>query len=340
MPKRYSQGHFARRLRRQLAAHGHDCDVEWMAKPSYRSIHSDTLIRVTTRSERGIEVMHHSVASPPGVDCLTRILANQLRNPDAMGATSGMIYAAHQAIGSSVVLEPDMPPIVYRASGDDHLSVDLVMRPLDVIGRPHQMTIAYPLTQGHHRTKTFVVDLKRADARRRTRGGRPVGLRVGAGLATILRAHPDGLAMAREIMPGLARSVDLAEGAGSEQSEVTVVEARARIRGVYITVSARDIAVVGHELAKDITINGDIITIPDHLPEQVMILIAGRTLGEVIEGLPIASTTVIRRAYGKKSGTALVIDGSAITLASLMRELETRDAEATDADTTIDRKKD
>ena len=317
MPKRLSPGHLARAVRRQLERLGHRCTVEWIAKPAYEVNVSDPLIEIRTVVDGDERVLHHSVGPRPGPMDVERIVRKQCDPAANHGATRNDIVLALAVLGHAAIKREDMRPLVHFM---EHIHISVPAQPLDMLRRPHDMVFNIYPGKDQNGATAFAWSHRTEDAKRRRPSGKALGNRIGFGLASVLRIHPNGRDILRSLASDFEKALDAQRG--GEFTPIMLVGISIVRHGVNIELTSRDFVVKDCDLSHGVTISGNIVTIPGHLPQQIMIAAQGRPLSSMVEGLPIPGTIRMKRVYGKKGSTAVLLDGTAVTPDELLCELE------------------
>lgn len=322
--RKYSPGHLARRVRRTLGGMGYKAAVNWIDRPSYSTTMPERIMETRVLRDGAVHIMHHS-SCVPGTDVDVYRIVHALTEGEP-GVREDEIAAVRARYGEAVRKGDGMWSLVTRYHGgvDARMRILVPVDLLDLLGRVHPMVIDWsgPAEFRTHSWATRHLDCDRS--RRDVKGG-PKGVRVGGGLAAVLRSRVDGLERAARLFEDVAATMSKAD-LGDDMSEVTIVMMRGGDDEVRWRISGREIHVDGYRVPGG-EVTGDRVSLDQTLPEQIAVAMAGRPLGELVEGLPLDPAIVVKEARTRRRprpGTTLRLSVRPIAIEDLVKELGLR----------------
>lgn len=319
--RKYSPGHLARRVRRELERLGHDVAVEWIDRPAYPSTMPDRILETRVRRDGRVLVMHHSACLPGTDRDVSRIV--HAMTEDEPGVRTEEIAAIRARYGGALRKGDGMWSLVTRHHGGvtarmrTLVPVDL----LDLAGRTHAMVLDWSGGMDF-KTHSWAMTHLECDRGRRDANGVPKALRIGGGLAAVLRSRPDGLERAERLISELSTIIDGAD-LPNDMSRVTLVRIKGGDAQVAWHISGRDIQIDDYRFEGG-RIGVNSLIVDTVLPEQVIGAMAGRRLGDVVEGSGLDPAITIREARSRRRpspGTTFVLDLKPIGVDELIQEL-------------------
>jgi len=316
--------HLARRVQLACRRIGLDADAAWIDRPSYCHLSWEKVVETRVRSEGLTYVMHHSAHGPNKDRTLRNIMEVMAIPPH------GVELAEIQRLRSRLrhALRPDGYSVVTRTPGSGTYEVQIPTTMLDILGRPHDRIARCPVdpmeAYGTHMTAET---LRKLDKGRRSANGRPRAIMIGGGLVQVLKHHPHGRILARDLMPALERALERAE-VGSSSGVVGGVLGVTQLgttldHDVKIVLKNGTVQIRDHH-ARTCTLSGDLVSTTAELPAQILAACRGRGIGTVVEGAPVDPATPIREAYMRakpRRGAVFRLDVAAMPYADLMDEL-------------------
>jgi hypothetical protein len=322
--RKYSPGHLARRIRRTLERHGMTVGIAWIDRPAYQTSMPERILETRVSLDGSVHVMHHS-ACVPGTDRDVDRIVHDVTVGDP-GVRESEIDAVRARYGGAVRRGEGMWSLVTRYHGGIEarmrtlVPVDL----LDIAGRTHPMVIDWA-GSSDFKAHSWAMRHLECDRGRRDARGRPRPLRVGGGMAAVLRSRTDGLDRAERLLSDLTGIIDGAD-LGDDMSAVTLVKVKGGDAQVHWNISGRDIQVEDYRFTGG-RMSGSTLVVDRVLPEQMLGAIPGRTIGEVVEGVPLDGGIVVKEAHTRRRpvpGTSLKLDLRPVPIDDLIGELRRR----------------
>lgn len=319
--RKYSPGHLTRRVRRELARMGVEADVIWRDAPSYRTSMSPRIIETRIRKDGETFIMHHAAGDRGNDNDVARIVFEVTE--DIPGASEAEVEAVRARYRGALIEGEENWSLVTRrwTTRGKRLSTLVPVKLLDIAGRPHPMVIDWA-GAGDFQAHSWAMRHLECDRARRDARGRPKKVRIGGGLAAVLRMRGDGLERAERLMDDLAAVIDRAD-MPNDMSAVTLVKVKGGDAELRWQISGRDIQIDDYRVAgARISVNS--LILERTLPEQLLAAMQGRRLGDVVEGAPVNPETRIREARVRRrpwAGTTLSLDLKPIAPEDLVDEL-------------------
>lgn len=321
----YKGAHLIRRIRRQIEQAGRRAEVSLIPVPDWLegSFDKASLIEIKTFTGSSVQVLHHSVRMPVDEINIDRIVKRSLHND---GQTVAQISDILDILGPPLRKEEGYL-MMERFSCNPALVVPVRM--VDLIGREHDMSLYLPSSGKHpmpgdDRAQIMNQAHFECDEKRRDASGNPRPVKVGSLFAHYLRHHPEGASILEQVIPLLAETIDNADHREGG-SAVTVLQAKTGLpnAGLRWGIKDRTIHIVDHDHARW-AIEKDTLLIKVDLPQSMVTGLAGKRLGDIIDGLPLDPELVVTHAKLRRSpwsGVSLKIRGTSVCPQKLAREL-------------------
>lgn len=321
MPKRYSDGHFLRRIRRTLMPDGLARDIRLVPKPVLGSSSSLRVVEIkTTVTDGSVVIRHHNTGTPGTPADVERICAEHREAP---GVNLKDVQTVLSEVGKSLIAGNDPGYAVMRYSSEFPLMLHVEVVHYDIACRPHQRCTAIPLIGQVPSYWQKNIDLHQLelelDLKRRGRSGQPPKLMIDGGLAALIRQSKDAVQTLAKIKSALEAYVDQA-AYNDDHSVITIDTVNFTVDGISITAGQRGLRLKNHHIGRAV-INGKTITLPQQLPETVLVAISGKKLHQIVSPAPLRGDATILSAQSRARGTALTLKLKSVTYDELMREI-------------------
>ena len=322
--RKYSQGHLAQRVRRELARLGVDAEVAWRDAPTYRTSMPPRIVETRVRRDGATFVMHHSANARGDDRDVTRIVAAVTQ--DEPGVREAEVEAVRERYRGALARGEGNWSLVTRrwTTGGTRTSTLVPVDLLDIAGRTHPMVIDWA-GAGDFQAHSWAMRHLECDRARRDSRGRPRGVRIGGGLAAVLRTRGDGLRRAERLIGDLEAVIDRPDLPG-DMSAVTLVKIKGGDDEVRWHISGREIHIDDYRVPGG-TISVNSLILEQALPEQLLAAMAGRRLGDLVEGAPVDPGTIVKEARTRRrpwAGTTLRLDLRPTAPEALIEELRRR----------------
>lgn len=329
MPRKFRGAKITRRIRRKLDQQGYEADVTLIDRPEWHFGSSPNLVETRLKQNGEIHILHHSISIPATDDNVDYIVA---MTQQILGVKLTTIEALKQQCGHA--LRKDEGFIVSERSGFDpivHLPVSL----LDILRNEHQQEVSFPSRIGKMlyndiQAENTAQDNLTHDKKRRTSSGNPKPIRIGNLFAHFLRGREDGWDILVRVLPFLQSALsDIKTFDGGTIITVDKVATGIPVQGIRWSIKGSDVHLKDYT-REQWSIDGDTLLIRSDFPQSIVDSLAGRRLGDVVEGLPLDPKLTITAAKLRKSpwkGVSLKLSGRPILPEELEKELKQKRAE-------------
>lgn len=324
--RRLATAHFVRRIRRGLEQAGLDARVtiaKWPddgAATGGRFLPPKLIMVETRRLDGACTTTHHIFNEPPDRRQAGWIVAR------LTGATAPMDDDQNERLLEHFdrIRARDVPLLRLIAGGTIQFWMcRFVVEVRDVLERMGRHVVEWSPPQDgvRDRKNERLLQLLDQHAENSRPDGEWRGLTAGRGLAAHLSVRPDRSMAAAWIMPALEQAVDAAAAervsggpASSDQLRIEVDDMRLALKGSVLHLS-------NHDVGGDVIVLDNTVRLPMKLPLQIAKGLAGRRLGDVVEGTALDPDVTIGSADVVGRRTVLRLKAPSLTLEHLIRKV-------------------